>query len=134
MSATAVYVVRSSLPATCAAVDFGRSIAQSLDVPLTVVDFKVTRYPLAPGAHAAVTLDETHRFADWLRERNVKARLSVVVCRSLEAAIPTTFRQQSVVVLAGRRHWWPTRVQRFRRALEAAGHAVRFTDEAVDVS
>jgi hypothetical protein len=40
-------------------------------------------------------------------------------------------RPHSLIVIAGRRSWWPTRTERWRRSLEAAGHFVVFVDTTV---
>ena len=38
------------------------------------------------------------------------------------------FKPNSLVVVAGRRGWWPTQSNRWRRALEDEGHFVAFID------
>jgi hypothetical protein len=48
----------------------------------------------------------------------------VYLCRTVRDTIPLAFSQQSLIVIGRRPSWWPTRTERLRRVLEAAGHMV----------
>jgi hypothetical protein len=47
----------------------------------------------------------------------------------MKQVIPSAFRSHSLIVIGGRPSWWPTRPERCRRLLEAAGHFVVFVGE-----
>jgi len=42
--------------------------------------------------------------------------------------MPSVFKPHSLIVVGGRIGWLPTRPERMRRMLEAAGHFVMFVD------
>jgi hypothetical protein len=60
----------------------------------------------------------------------VDARVRVYLCRNARRMLPWAFKPRSLIVMAGRHRWWPTEAERWRRALEAGGHAVVFVDTA----
>jgi hypothetical protein len=53
----------------------------------------------------------------------------VYLCRDERRAIAQAVGRPSLIVLGGRRRWWPTRTDSWRRQLEAAGHFVVFVEE-----
>ena len=55
-------------------------------------------------------------------------RTRVFLCRDEEKTIPYAFKPHSLVVIGGRHSWLPTRAERWRHALEAAGHFVVLVD------
>jgi hypothetical protein len=126
----AVYVVFTDPSATRAALHVAHKLARALGVPMTIVDFRVARYPLNPDWTLDRSPAEAEEFAHWLQQHDIEARVRVLVCRSPREAFGMAFRPHSLIVLGGRHHWWPTRSMRMRRALEAAGHVVLLIDEA----
>jgi hypothetical protein len=128
-----VYVVHTSVDETLAAMRVASELAKALNVPLTLVHNR--RVPLlsvdAPNGPAAVANDDLlHRFLDAAREAEVDLRVRVYVCRKVQHVVPLAFKPHSLIVIAGQRNWWPALAQRWRRALEAAGHFVMFVDHA----
>jgi hypothetical protein len=111
----AVYVVFTGAPETRAAVSVARDLSRAIGAALTVVDFCRAR-----------RLDR--EFSAWLRQSEITARTRVFVCRRPREAFAFAFRPHSLIVLGGRRRWWPTPSMRLRHALERAGHFVLFID------
>ena len=62
----------------------------------------------------------------------IDARVDVLVCvaRCMTDLARALLHRHSLVVIGGRRSWWPTQQERLRRALEAQGHFVIFVNEA----
>lgn len=56
----------------------------------------------------------------------VKPRL--YLCRNPLEAIKQVLRPNSIVVIGGRKHWWPTTASRMARALRSKGHQVFWTE------
>ena len=50
------------------------------------------------------------------------------VCRDWLGALSQVLKPDSLVVIGGRKHWWPTAARRMARALRAEGHRVVFVD------
>jgi hypothetical protein len=124
-----VYVVFTTVEETLGAVRVAARLAQAMAAPLTVIHFRAVPYPLSIGAPAGVSPVETERFVGRLRAEGFDARVRVYLCRSERDAAAGAFKPHSLIVVAGRRSWWPTPAERWRRRLEAAGHFVVFVEE-----
>jgi hypothetical protein len=123
-----VYVLFTSIEETLAAVRTAGDFAKALGVPVTVVHFRPVPYPLPVDAPCGVSPVETDAFITRLRAEGADIRVRVYLCRDRRPAIPLAFKPHSLIVVAGRRGWWPTESERWRRMLEAAGHFVVFVD------
>ena len=128
----AVYVVFTSIDETLAAARVASDLAKAMAVPLTVIHFRTVPYALSVERPDGLSPVETDAFVNRLRRGGLDARVRVYLCRSSRRAIPMAFKEHSLVVMAGRRtrRWRLSRSERWRRALEMAGHFVVFVDEA----
>ncbi len=124
----AIHVVFTSIAETLEALRVAARLGAAMTVPVTVVHFRAIPYPLSLDAPAGLSPLETEEFVSRVRSEGIAARLRVFLCRNEERALPTAFRPHSLIVIGGRRRWWPTSVQRLRRRLESAGHFVVFVD------
>ena len=123
-----VNVVFTSIDDTIAAVRVAADFARSLGVPVTLIHVRTVRYALPVDEPGGMSPVETEAFIERLRAENVDIRVRVYLCRDQRPAIPLAFKPHSLIVVAGRRGWWPTESERWRRMLEAAGHFVVFVD------
>jgi len=123
-----VHVLFTSIDETLAAVRTAGDFAKALGVPVTVVHFRPVPYPLPVDAPCGVSPVETDAFIARLRAEGADIRVRVYMCRDEQQAIPFAFSRHSLIVIAGRRGWWPGRSEQRRRMLEAAGHFVMFVD------
>jgi hypothetical protein len=128
----AVYVVFTSIDETLAAVHVASDLARAMAVPLTVIHFRTVPYALSVDRPDGLSPVETDAFLDRLRAEGLDSRVRVYLCRSTRGAIPMAFKEHSLVVMAGRRtgRWRLSRSERWRRALEMAGHLVVLVDGA----
>jgi hypothetical protein len=122
----AVYVVFTSIEATMAALRVGHTLAEAMGVPLTVIHLRMVPYPLAVDAPTGISPLETETFLARIRREGIDLRVRVYLCRNYQQTIPLAFKPHSLIVMAAQPRWWPTRLERYRRALETAGHAVVF--------
>ena len=120
----AVYVVFTSIDDTLAAVKVAHSLATTMGASLTIVHFWMVPPQLPVDAPTGISPAESEAFLARLRAEGVDAEVRICLCRSDQRAIAQAFKPRSLVVLAGRRHWWPTPLERRLRALEAARHHV----------
>jgi hypothetical protein len=67
---------------------------------------------------------ETDVFIERLRAEGLDVRVNVYLCRDEHRAIAAAIKPHSLIVIGGRRSWWPRESERWRRMLEAAGHFV----------
>ena len=123
-----IHIVFTTVEQTLAAARVAATLGQSMGVPVTLVQFRRPALFAAPSATALEA--DTDAFVERLRAEGIDVRLRVYVCRSCVRAIPAAFKRHSVIVLAGRGGWWPTRAARLRRRLEQTGHVVLFVDLA----
>jgi hypothetical protein len=124
----AVYVLFTTIEATLAAARVGHDFATVMSVPLKLVQVRTVPYPLSVDAPTGVSPLETDEFRARLKAAGVDAQFHVVLCRDERCVIATAVPAHSLVILAGHRRWWPTRPERWRRALDLAGHFVVFVD------
>jgi hypothetical protein len=129
-----IFVVFTSIDETLAAVRIASELATALDVPVTLVHTRTVPYVLpidAPNGLSPVETDAfVNRIRDAGREAGIDVRVRVYLCRNVQHVVRLAFKPHSLIVIAGQRSWWPTRTERWRRALEAAGHFVLFVDNA----
>jgi hypothetical protein len=126
----AVHVVFTSIEDTLAAVRVAGDFAKALGVPLTLTHFRTVPFALPLDEPGGVSPIETDAFLTRLRAEGLDMRVRVHLCRDDRRAMRLAFRPQSLIVVAGRRRWWPTESARWCRMLEAAGHFVLFVDTA----
>lgn len=127
---TEVCVLFTTVEQTRHAVRVGHDLAQALAATLTLIDLRVTSYPVRPDAPGA---DEpVKRFVEQLRWAGTDIGARSFICGADHQAIPLAFRPHSIIVVGARRSWLPTRTERLRRALESAGHFVLFVHEDPD--
>ena len=120
----AVSVVYTGFDETLQAARVGAELATKMNVPLRIVHFRTVPRQLDVDRPDGLSPVETDAFATRLAEDGIAARVRVYLCRNEEKTIPYAFRPSSIVVMGGQPSWWPTRVERWRHALEAAGNFV----------
>jgi hypothetical protein len=125
-----VYIVFTTVDETFAAVRVAAGIGKAMDVPLTLIHFRAVPYPLSVDAPAGFSPVETDTFVSRLRAEGIDVRVRVYLCRNDQHAIPFALKPRCLIAVGGRRSWWPTLSERWRRRLEAAGHFVVFVDTA----
>ena len=113
---------------TLEAVRVASVIGRAMAVPLTVTHLRAVPYPLTLEAPTGLSPAETDAFVERVRAEGIDVRVRVYLCRDTDDMLPKAFRDHSVIVIGGRRSWWPTWSERLRRRLEAAGHFVLFVD------
>jgi hypothetical protein len=123
-----VNVVFTTVDETLPAVHVASALGRALGVSLTVVHFRAVPYPLSVQAPVGVSPIETDAFVERIRSDGIDVRVRVYLCRRDDHVLPTAFKPHSLIVIGGRRSWWPTAAERLRRRLERAGHFVVFVD------
>jgi hypothetical protein len=124
----AVYVVHTSIDDTLAAVRVAGHFAKALGVPVTLIHFQTVPYAWPVDALCGISPVETDGFLERIRAEDLNMRVNVYLCRDEHRAMLSAIRPHSLIVVAGRRSWWPTRSERWRRMLEAAEQFVVFVD------
>jgi hypothetical protein len=123
----AVHVIHTSAEGTVAALRVAGDFAKALHVPVAVTEFRTfpdASPPGTPEPGKAANDEIAH-----LRAQGLDIHVRAYVSRDPLRAVPWAFRPRSLIVFGGRRSWWPTEGERWRRTLEAADHFVVFVDQ-----
>lgn len=127
-----VYVLFTSLEETLSAVKEAGRLAAAIGSRLTVIHLR----PVALGAPletpSGLSPVETEEFKARIEAQDCETEIKVCLCRDATGVLPALLQEPSVVVVGCHRRWWPTKADRWRRQLEAAGHFVVVVDEAAN--
>lgn len=120
----AVSVVYTGFSETLRASRVGAALATKMGVPLRVVHFRTVPRQLDVNRPDGLSPIESEEFTTRLLEEGISARARVYLCRDETKTIPYAFKPHSIVVIGGNHSWLPTRIERWRHALQDAGHFV----------
>jgi len=121
-------VVFTSVPATLAALKRAGSLASRLSGKITLVVPQVVPYQ-CPLTSPPVLLDfSERRFRVLAEESPVDTTVQLYLCRDKWDALALILKPRSLVVVGGRKRWWPTEEKRLARRLGRAGHEVIFVE------
>ena len=110
------------------ALEYASSLAKDLECSITLIAVKAVPYPLS--------LDQPRVQVEWT-EHHLRKLLSkvpgdpqahVYLCRDYRQTLCAVLPPHSLVVVGGRKHWWPTNTNRLVAALRRAGHQVIFAE------
>jgi len=119
-----VFVVFTSVAATLAALKQAGHLAADLGGRIILVAIQVVPYPL-PLTRPSVGKDWNERRLRLIAgESRVETIVHVYLCRDGRQTLGDLLSPHSLVVLGGRKHWWPTTESTMARRLRRAGHEV----------
>ena len=119
-----VFVLFTSVEATLAALKQAGHLAAELGGRIILVALQVVPYPL-PLTKPPVGIDWNERRLRLIAgESRVETAVHVCLCRDARQTLESVLGPHSLVVLGGRKHWWPTRESKLARRLRRAGHEV----------
>ena len=121
-------VIFTSVPETLAALRRAGELASRLNARITLVVAQVVPYP-APLESPPVLIEfNENRFRVIASESAVETTVRVHLCRDRWEALKLILQPRSLVVLGGRRRWWPTEESGLARKLRRGGHQVILTE------
>jgi hypothetical protein len=95
-----------------------------LGVWVTLIDVQVVPFPCPMDQPPINKKYSQHRLEELLRETGLNGHTSVLYTRDLAQGFRQALGSNSLVILAGKKRWWPTRQKRLARDLSKAGHQV----------
>jgi hypothetical protein len=123
-----ISVVFTSIESTLEALKRAGELASRLSGQITLLVPQAVPYPL-PLTSPPVLLDwNERRFTVIATDSPVETKVLLYLCRDRLETLRRVLTPRSLVVLGGRRRWWPTREKRLARQLRRAGHEVIFTE------
>jgi hypothetical protein len=123
-----VFVIFTDAPGTLAALQMAEGLAQQLEAHIKLVMPYEVPYAL-PLTEPAVPVEFLE---GQIRALAGKTRLEVAaqvcLCRDKRSALGRLLRPHSLIVVGGKKRWWPTRAQSLAHAVQKAGHYVIFAE------
>lgn len=124
-----VNVVYTRLPGTTRALSLATRLARDLGARVTVHVAQVIPYPLGLKSPPVPVKFAERQLLNIAREQLVETNILIYLCRDLRETIRQVLKPDSVVVIGGAEHWWPSSEQRLAAALRRDGHHVIRTYE-----
>lgn len=123
-----VTVVYTSDQATLSAMQKAAVLAASLHARLTLVYPQIVPFPRPVTSSPVLAEFTERRLRKIAGQVPVDTEIHICLCRDREDALAAALKPGSVVVLGGRKRWWPTAEKSLARKLRSAGHEVIFTE------
>ena len=124
-----IRVVYTSDEATLSAMRVAVALAGGLPAKLSLVYPQIVPYP-RPLTSSPVEREFTERrLRNIANQVPVESEIHVCLCRDAQDALNAELPPRSVVVIGGRKRWWPTAEETLARKLRRAGHEVIFTEK-----
>ena len=95
-----------------------------LDVHVALIDLQVVPFPCPIDQPPINNEYSQHRLQELFSESGLPGRTAVLYTRDWLEGFRRVLEPNSLVVMATKRRWWPTREMKLARALSKAGHQV----------
>ncbi len=122
-----VNVVYTRLPGAAKTLHAASGLARGLGARVTVHVPQVIPYPLELKAPPVSVQFAERQLLSLAGEQPVETHIQMYLCRDLTETIRRVLKPDSVVVIGGRKRWWPTPEQRLAAVLRRDGHHVILT-------
>ena len=119
-----VNLVYTRLPDATKSLDVASGLARGLGARVTVHVAQVIPYPLALRSPQVPVQFAEQQLLAMAGEQPVETSIRMYLCRDLTETIRRVLKLDSVVIVGGRKRWWPTREYRLAAALRRDGHHV----------
>ena len=123
-----IAVVFTSVESTLAALKEAGNLANSLGARIRLVVPQVVPYPLPLESPPVLVEFNENRFRVIASESPVETSVQIYLCRDRIDTLTSVLKPGSIVVVGGRRRWWPTKDEVLARQLRRAGHEVIFKE------
>jgi hypothetical protein len=123
-----IAVVFTSVDSTLAALKEAGNLANSLGARIKLVVPQVVPYPLPLETPPVLVEFNENRFRVMATESPVETSVQVYLCRDRSEMLLQRLSPGSLVVIGGRKKWWPTTERLLARRLRQAGHKVIFIE------
>ena len=123
-----IAVVFTSVEATLAALKEAGNLATSLGARIKLVVPQVVPYPLPLETPPVLVEFNENRFRVMASESPVETSVQIYLCRDRIETLTSALKPGSIVVVGGRKRWWPTSDEVLARQLRRAGYEVLFKE------
>ena len=123
-----IAVVFTSVESTLAALKEAGALDTSLGARVTLLVPQVVPYPLPLDSPPVLIGFNETRFRLIASQSPVETTVRIYLCRDSLETLTNVLNPASIVVIGGRKRWWPTREKKLARQLRRAGHEVVFKE------
>ncbi len=123
-----ISVIFTSFDATAAALKMAGTLVKGLSAHINLVVPQIVPYPLPLDTPQVLREFCERRLRDITNESPVHTAVLVYLCRNRLATLTAVLNRGSIVVIGGRRRWWPTPEKSLARKMRRSGHEVIFTE------
>jgi len=126
-----VNVIFTDLQETAAALKFAQSFAHELGAHISLRAAVAVPFQLPldqPPVSVAFLQDVMRKLVAQLNREAFEPTVHLYLCRDRVWALSKVLKPNSLVVIGGRKRWWPTAETRMARALRDKGYRVVFVD------
>jgi hypothetical protein len=123
-----IAVVFTSVESTLAALKEAGNLANSLGARITLVVPQVVPFPLPLETPPVLVEFNENRFRVMASKSPVETSVQIFLCRDRFETLAAVLKPGSIVVLGGRKRWWPTKDESLARQLRHAGYEVLFKE------
>jgi len=113
---------------TRAALKYSASLAADLSVRLRLIDVHVVPYGVPIDAPTVNPQHLARRLRQLAQESSLPVSAEVVYARDWEQGFRRSLAPGSVIVMAMKRSWWPTKDKRLAARLRNLGHQVMWVE------
>jgi hypothetical protein len=122
-----VNVVYTRLPGAAKTLHTASGLARGLGARVTVHVPQVIPYPLELKAPPVSVQFAEKLLLAIAGDQPVETNIQMYLCRDLTETIRRVLKPDSVVVIGGRKRWWPTPEKKLAAILRRDGHRVILT-------
>lgn len=119
-----ISVVFTSVEATLVALRTAGSLANKLHARITLIVPEVVSYQLPLNQPPVLHDWNEKRFRVLVAESRVETTVRFYFCRDRYETLARILRPHSLVVIGGKKRWWPTAESRMAGKLRKLGHEV----------
>jgi hypothetical protein len=123
-----IHVVFTSVDSTLAALKEAGNLANSLGARITLVVPQVVPYPRPLESPPVLVEFNENRFRVMATKNPVETSVHIYLCRDRLETLTSVLNVGSIVILGGRKRWWPTKEEKLARQLRSAGYEVLFKE------
>ena len=123
-----IAVVFTSIESTLSALRKAASLASGLHACIMLIVPQVVPYPLPLTSPPVSPEFTTRQFRVLTEQSPVETTTRIYLCRDRLDTLLQVLEPHSLVVVGGRRRWWPTADELLARQLRRVGHKVVFAE------